>query len=242
MPAQDEDQGIVRRLAMALENGSRHPVGRTPLNVASGEALIDPVGGKNQQITRTNRQHARLDRRQAITHDPAAIGQILFAAGPAPGCPEQNALDIADARPGERCARRLQRRQGKGGTACCLQGFVAELEQDIHRLAGLFAQGPERDPGGGGGFIAVPETIDDGDQNPFATGADQRRIARLPLATHGSPGHRILADLKQMPLERYIFHLVIVTVVPLPISEARSNSSISRFEPGKPRPRLPEVL
>jgi hypothetical protein len=40
---------------------------------------------------------------------------------------------------------------------------------------------------------------------------------------------------------RQRFHLLMVTVVPLPSSEAISNSSINRRTPDRPSPRPPEV-
>src|SRR5437870_2328416 len=108
-----------------------------------------------------------------------------------------------------------------------------ELDDRLLRVTLQRAHRGFRRPGGLG---AVAQAVHDGHEPAL-----RRRGDQAPVTGLGLPGQD---ELRDGPLDHpgaYRFHLRAVTVVPLPKSEAISNSSMSRWTPGKPSPRLPDV-
>src|SRR5262249_35862336 len=68
------------------------------------------------------------------------------------------------------------------------------------------------------------------------------RLDHVAIAAHGLARPREGRDPPlDHPVGGHSFHLVAVTVVPIPRAETMSNSSISRPTPAKPSPRPPHV-
>ena len=85
----------------------------------------------------------------------------------------------------------------------------------------------------------MPEAVDDANQDAAVEPGDHVDVSGhdLPLerGTRGGPVDRkslVTLGAAHRP------HFFMVTVVPLPSVVASSNSSISRFAPGNPMPRL----
>src|SRR5262245_2789153 len=86
---------------------------------------------------------------------------------------------------------------------------------------------------GSGGFLAMTDSVDDAQKNPAGMGPDETMIARLLLPRHHLRGAgpfygRILSARKI-----HDTHFLIVTRVPRPTVDWTSNSSMSRFAPGR---------
>src|SRR5438874_515462 len=79
--------------------------------------------------------------------------------------------------------------------------------------------------------LAVTEAVDERDQRATGKRRDERAIAGAGLPRERDAMDRMLDDGHRV-------HFFIVTVVPTPGSDCSSKSSISRFAPGRPSPRL----
>src|SRR5512134_121391 len=104
------------------------------------------------------------------------------------------------------------------------------------RLLSISLQGGGCDFGGRGGLLTVTEPVDHRHQHAVGKRLYHVLITRNRLGLEGRRGNA--------PFERrrrQLFHFFMTTVVPRPISEMISNSSIRRRAPGRPIPRPPEV-
>ncbi len=102
---------------------------------------------------------------------------------------------------------------------------------EIHeRLVRIAVDGGDGGVRGRAGLLAVPEPVDHGEQRSLAHALDETEITRLRLARQRQLGERGV----DLQIDRR--HFLIVTVVPCPTTDLRSNSSISRLAPGSPAP------
>ena len=87
------------------------------------------------------------------------------------------------------------------------------------------------------GFGAVSQYVDDGNDEAVIDCTDEDGIPTDALSEAGPDEARMC----QRTAHAYA-HLRAVTRVPLPGSDSRVNSSIRRFTPGRPNPRVPPEL
>jgi hypothetical protein len=105
-----------------------------------------------------------------------------------------------------------------------------------------------RDLGCPGGLGAVPEAVDDDEQGTVIHLHRQVAVAGDGATMCPNPGRRPLHDVGTVaecdlaPFCDQVNHFRIVTIVPPSTPAVISSSSISRPQPGRPRPRLPPEL
>src|SRR5262249_60246700 len=114
---------------------------------------------------------------------------------------------------------------------------VPAFQRREHRLTTVRLQDGDGDIGRVSGFAAVAYPVDRRHQ-----GAVAKRLDHVAIAADGLAWPR---ERRDTPLDhrsgRHCLHFVAVTVVPIPMSETMSNSSISRLTPARPSPRPPDV-
>ena len=148
---------------------------------------------------------------------------------------QQDATDVADAEPRHRRPVRIEIREPEHHTPQSGQCVVGAPDEFDQRLARIAVQRSDRGVGGGRRFLAVSETVDDGDERPLADALDEAEIAGL-----GLPRQRQRRE-RRIDFQIARRHFFMVMVVPRPTTESTSNSSINRFAPGSPAPTPCEV-
>ena len=85
----------------------------------------------------------------------------------------------------------------------------------------------------------MPKRVHHGDQCPGFGGLDQVEIPGLGLAIERPRGNAPFEQTRRGRGSQGLrFHFFMVTVVPRPTSETMLKSSMIRFAPGSPSPRL----
>src|SRR5207247_11273713 len=99
----------------------------------------------------------------------------------------------------------------------------------LHRLADVPIQLGDGDLRGGGRLFSVPQAVDDRDHGPSLGLVHRMTIARDVSTTQGSLGDRPVdpSGCDRPPRGRHEIPLRIVTVVPRPMVDSISNSSMS---------------
>jgi hypothetical protein len=93
----------------------------------------------------------------------------------------QHALHVAHAHPGQRAVPGVQAGQAHHDAATALERQVAALQQGERRLFGVLVERCDGEPGRGGGFFAMTETVHDGDQDTVVDRPDEVEVPRFPL-------------------------------------------------------------
>src|SRR5579859_884622 len=110
------------------------------------------------------------------------------------------------------------------------------LDERDDGLVGRIRQNGSGGFRGVGGFFAVADAVDGGNENATGLAAKHVAIAGSAFAGKREVGNAVFNEWRV-----YSFHFVTVTMVPRPSCELMSKSSIRRRTPGRPMPRLPEV-
>ncbi len=234
--ARHQDERVVGALRVLREDLIRQRLRPGPGVDVPIEAGRDAVGREDQQTGPGDCDARRLQGRQPHADDADTLQEALGAGAARRSRLEEEPLDVPDSDPGDRPLPGVPARQAQDHAAAAEQFLVAALHDLDQAQIGVALHRAHRQVRRLGRLAAVPESVDHPQKRAVRQAHHQVPIPRLGLPRERpggrSPFHRSSAQR---------FHFLAVTVVPLPIRETISNSSISRLTPGSPSPRLPEV-
>ena len=124
----------------------------------------------------------------------------------------------------------LFRSEAEDDTAQSDQRLMTAADQIGEWLAGMAVERGDGSVCGRRGVLAVTQPVDRGDERSLPHTFDETQVARLRLPRQRQCGKR------RVDLQMARRHFFMVTVVPWPSVDWRSNSSIRRLAPGSPAP------
>jgi len=180
--ADDQDQGVVGSGVEFLHN----PAGGVLRIFAGGNRFdivaLDAVGGEEEGVAFADRKNSGLKSRQPRADDAATEKQHfgkIRAAGDDAG---ERAHDIADAEPRHHSVVEVDRGNAEHHTASGLQRAMTFLDERDDRLIGAIGQNGSGGIRGVGGFFAVADAVDGGDEKAAGPDAEDVDIAGSAFA------------------------------------------------------------
>ena len=180
--ADDQDQGVVGGGVELLEN----PVGGSLRIFARGNGFdivaLDAVGGEEEGVAFADGKNSGLKRRQLFADNASAQKKHFGKIRAARNDTGERAHDIADAEPRHHAVVEIDGSDAENDAASGQQRAVAFLNDRNDWFVGAVLQNGSGGFRGVGGFFAMADAVDGGDEKAAGTDAEDVAIAGSALA------------------------------------------------------------
>jgi hypothetical protein len=138
---------------------------------------FDTVGGHEESVALADRKNGGLERRQLLADNTAPQEKHFRKIRPAGDDPRERSHNIADAEPGHHAVIEINRSSAENDTTSGLQRAMAFLDERDDGLIGAVHQNGSGGFRGAGGFFAVADAVNGGDQKAAGPAAEHVDIA-----------------------------------------------------------------
>jgi len=181
--ANDEDQGIVGGGVELLQDSACGALRILARGNRFHKTSINAVGGEEESVSFKDGKNGGLERRQLFADNAAAEEKHLRIIRASGDHSRHSTHNIADAEPGHHAVIEINGGNAENDAASGLQRAVAFLDERDDRLIGAIRQNGRGGFCGAGGFFAVADAVNGGDEK--AAGPDAEDVAITGCAFTG---------------------------------------------------------